>query len=178
MSYRSVSQIPHNDQPVAHPYPEKPAPKTRPIPKIYRITLNSANRIFGTVDNATFSVKLPVSMKSSKVMLFPEFFAYNDEADSSLTDLDRYFYHVRLRELMQPNTFFSGTNSSTDIIFTNKGRTYATFPTLDTLGFPLENKKIFESSTVNIYITSPSLNSTILSSRDWTLVLTFYEYPE
>jgi hypothetical protein len=163
-------------QPVPQDFKLPPVKPTYKYPKVYRVTLNSADRISGTISNATFKVNLPVSVKDYKCMMFVEFFAFNDESNSSLTNLDRYFYNIHLRELSQPNTYYTKTSNITNIILTAKGRYHASYPTTDTLGFPMTNKTMFENNTINIYFSSDAITDGILASQQWTMVLVIHEH--
>jgi hypothetical protein len=158
--------------------PPPPRPKNVKPPKIYKVIINSNDRISGTIDNGLYRVCLPRSPKSNKCQLFVEFFAYEDESNSAATDLDRFVYHVHVSDISQPDTYYTKTNSTTNILLTNKGREYLADITDETLGISLSDKRVFETNNINIFLSSNNIATNTLASRDWTLVLLIREYDE
>jgi hypothetical protein len=173
---RQTHAIPLNQSALVSNYPSPP-PQQQPKPsKIYRVIISSHDRLSGDVNNGVYRVRLPRSPKSSKCKLFVEFFAYESDVNGTLGVLDRYTYHVHLAELNQPDSYHSKTDTTTNIILTNKTREYVADITHDTLGIPMNDKRLFEEGTINIYFSSSLIGQQDLGSKDWTMVLVINEY--
>jgi len=177
MRITPTSALPPNQSAVVMNYPPPPRNENNPS-RIYRIILNSNDRLSGTVNNGLFRVRLPRSPKQNKCMLFVEFFAYESDINGTQNTLDRYTYHVHINEITQPDTYHSKTGRTTNIILTNKGREYLGNITDDTLGIPLQSKQLFEEGTINVFFSSFLLDNTTLGSKDWTMVLVIKEHDE
>lgn len=167
-----IAHDPHPNY-VRQDLPSKPKYLTNKIPKVYKIFINSQDRISGTINNGVYQIKLPVSIKENKCQLFVEYFGFNGE--SSITDLDRFNYNIHIAELSNPYSYWTNTKQPTNIILVNQTRVYASLPTADGLGIPLLNKKMFENNTINIFFSSRTMSDNLLASQNWSMVLTLYE---
>jgi len=178
MRITPTSALPPNQSAVVINYPQPPQPKQPKPHKVYRVILNSNDRLSGTINNGIFRVRLPRSPKQNKCMMFIEFFAFESDVNGTQNTLDRYTYHVHINELNQPDTYYSKTGNTTNIVLTNKGREYLGNITDDTLGIPLMNKQLFEEGTINVFFSSFLLGNDVLGSKDWTMVFVIKEYDE
>lgn len=175
VQWKDPTPMPYDPHPnyVRQDFPSKPEFQRKKIPKIYKIYINSQDRIRGTINNGFYQINLPVSIKDNKCLLYIEYFGFNNEV--STTDLDRLNYNIHISELSNPYSYHTATKQPTNIILVNQGRTYAISPTTDTLGIPLINKKMFEGNTINIFFTSKTMSDALLSSQNWSMVLTLWE---
>ena len=171
-----TNQIPEQNPAIQQNYTLQPRVKQPDMSKVYRVIINSNDWISGTIDNGIYAVNLPKSPNRNKCMLFVDFFAYEDETNSAITNLDRFAYNIHIREIVQPNSYRSLTKSPTDIILTLKGREYDGVPDWTAIGVPMTDKMTFEGNTINVYMTSRNMSTATLASRHWTMVLVILEH--
>jgi hypothetical protein len=173
-----LQALPENKAAVVQNYKLSQQPQTVKPYKVYRLIINSNDRLSGDVNNGIYRVRLPRSPKSNRCMLCVEFFAYESDINGTLGVLDRYTYHIHIAELNQPDTYHSRTDRTSSIILTNKSREYVADITQDTIGIPLIDKRLFEEGTLNIFFSSRVLSNADLGSKDWTMMLVINEYDD
>lgn len=156
---------------VQHDKTAYPFKKTPQYPKYHRIILRSVDKIEGTNNNAQFIVDLPdYEFLRTAVLMVEHFYVANQDSSA----LGTAFYHVHLKELIQPKSYCSDNQCPTDIILTTGGYFHEFFGIqTNTFGIPILDKTLFNNKRITIQIDSPLAGFTF--NNDWCLTLAVYE---
>jgi hypothetical protein len=174
--HRSIDSLPHNPSSVVANANDRSHignlyhkdHTNVPYVKHHTIILDSRDRRNGsTITKAIFDVYKAVNIKSPKAVMFVDSFIINDA-----TAFGSCFYYIKIKEVAQPLSYYSGNKSMSDVVLINKGDTYFNNNGLGMI--PIIDKDTFQGRPLTVEITCPDSDISVLSAK-WVLKLVVLE---
>jgi hypothetical protein len=173
---KNMNTLPHNPSTILHDLDERSHVLYRkdignePYVKHHTIILDSRDRRSGsTLIKAVFDMYKATPVTSPKAVMFVDSFLINDA-----TVFNNCFYFIKIKEVAQPLSYYSGNKSMTDVVVCNKGATYFNNNGLGMV--PLYDKGVFQGKPLTIELTCPDADISALASN-WVLKLVILEEP-
>lgn len=123
--------------------------------QVNRIILNYKDKMYGSQSNAYYRVNLPSTYaESDKSLVHVETLFINTDLDNS-TDIKNFNVHIK--ELAQPNSFSTATNTISDIVMSTNSSVNQNYPSHKAFPIPVQHD-FFQNKMLNVYLSSPSIS--------------------
>jgi hypothetical protein len=150
-------------------------PKNRKLGRCFKIYLNSADKLAGSLTAAQFQITLPYGFNAQKLLLSVDSWMVQTTSNS-VSNLAVYPTYISIQELTNPLSYYSGTKGACGILQVvgannfqnNTSRTAATTTLVD--------RSLF-MRPITIVIDSPHYTTSATGgvTNNWTMVLSLYD---